>query len=113
VKFVKKIIIVSLSCVLLFGFSLSVFAAVTTLPTNVTSVSAVITIINTLANWVFAILLAIAVIMLLLAAFNWLTSGGNEDKVGSARKMLIWALVGIAVALAAKGLVMIVTTLIK
>jgi len=109
---VKKIIIVSLSCVLLFGFSLSVFA-VTTVPTNVTSISAVITVINTLANWVFAILLALAVIMLLLAAFNWLTSGGNEEKVGSARKMLIWALVGIAVALAAKGLVLIVTALIS
>lgn len=108
----KKIIIASLSCVLLFGFSLSVFA-VTTVPTNVTSISAVITIINTLANWVFSILLALAVIMLLLAAFNWLTSGGSDDKVSSARKMLIWALVGIAVALAAKGLVMIITALIQ
>lgn len=110
-KFVKKIIIASLSLLLLFGFSLSIFA-VEDMPTNVTSISAIITIINTLANWVFSILLAIAVIMLLLAAFNWLTSGGNEEKVGSARKMLIWALVGIAVALAAKGLVMIVTALI-
>lgn len=107
----KKIIIASLSLLLLFGFSLSIFA-VEDMPTNVTSISAIITIINTLANWVFSILLAIAVIMLLLAAFNWLTSGGNEEKVGSARKMLIWALVGIAVALAAKGLVMIVTALI-
>jgi len=97
---------------MLFGFSFSVFAAVTNVPTNVTSISAVISIINTLANWVFSVLIALAVIMLLLAAFNWLTSAGNEEKISSARKMLIWALVGIAVALAAKGLVMIVEALI-
>jgi len=107
----KKIIIVSLSCIFLFGFSLSAFA-ITAVPTNVTSITAVIKIINTIANYVFAILLALAVVMLLLAAFNWLTSGGSEEKVGSARKMLIWALVGIAVALAAKGLVKIIEALI-
>ena len=108
----KKIIIASLAFLMLFGFSFSVFAAVTNVPTNVTSISAVISIINTLANWVFSVLIALAVIMLLLAAFNWLTSAGNEEKISSARKMLIWALVGIAVALAAKGLVMIVEALI-
>lgn len=107
----KKVIISSLSLLMLFGFSFSVFA-VTEVPTNVTSIDALISIINTIANWIFAILLALAVVMLLLAAFNWLTSGGSEEKVSSARRMLIWALVGIAVALAAKGLVEIVKALI-
>lgn len=108
----KKIIIVSLSFLILFGFSLSVFAAVETLPTGTNSVTAIVTIIERLANWIFTILMAVAVIMLLLAAFNWLTSAGNEDKLSSARKMLIWALVGIAVALAARGLVAIIRALV-
>jgi hypothetical protein len=61
--------------------------------------------INTIANWIFAILIAVAVIMLLLAGFKWMTSGGNEDDVAMARKMLIWALVGVAIALMSKALV--------
>jgi len=48
----------------------------------------------------FAIL-AIAVIMILIAAFNFLTGGGNEEKITAARNYLIYALVGVGVALLA------------
>ena len=110
----KKTIIVSLSCLILFGLSLSVFAAQpTVIPTGPTSVAALVSIINNVANAVFYILLAVAVIMLLVAAFTWLTAAGNEEKLTTARKMLIWALVGIAVALLSKGLVTIITAVIK
>lgn len=68
----------------------------------------IITLIDTVANWIFAILLAVALIFILLAAFQFLTSGGDPAKVTSARQSLVFALVGVAVAFLAKGLVAVV-----
>lgn len=109
----KKIMKISLFSAALLMLALPVFAAVGTAPENVTSIDDVIKIINTLVNWLFAIILAIAVIMLLWAAFLWMTSAGDEEKTGKARKTLIYALVGVAVAVVAKGLVKIVEALFK
>jgi hypothetical protein len=62
--------------------------------------------IGTVANWIFATLLAVAVIFVLLAAFKYLTSGGGEG-VSEAHKMLLYAAIAIAVAVLAKGIVTI------
>lgn len=62
--------------------------------------------IGTIANWIFALLLTVAVIYVLLAAFEYLTSKGGEG-VEKAHKMLIYAAVAIAVAVLAKGFVSI------
>jgi len=51
--------------------------------------------------------------MLLWAAFLWMTSSGDETKVGDARKTLIYALVGVAIAIVAKGLISIVQQLLS
>lgn len=36
------------------------------------------------------------VFMVLISAFEWLTSGGNKEKIENARKRLIWSIIGIA-----------------
>ena len=66
------------------------------------SVQDVINIINAAVGWFETIIFALAIIMILVAAFQFLTAAGNEEKVSSARKSLIWGLVGIAVALFAR-----------
>jgi hypothetical protein len=43
----------------------------------------------------------IAVIIVLLGGFKWMTASGNEDKVGEAKKMLIAGVIGLAIILAA------------
>jgi hypothetical protein len=43
----------------------------------------------------------IAVIIVLLGGFKWMTASGNEDKVGDAKKMLIAGVIGLAIILAA------------
>jgi hypothetical protein len=55
-------------------------------------------------NWFFGIALAIAVIMLVYAGFNYVTAGGNEDKIRIASKTIIFALIGVVIALLAKGI---------
>lgn len=55
-------------------------------------------------NWILGILALIAVIMILIGGFRWMTAGGNEEKVEGAKKLLIAALIGLVIILAAWGL---------
>jgi hypothetical protein len=68
-------------------------------------------VITTITNWFFGIVLLIAAIMLIAAGFTYVTSAGNEAKVKSAMNMLLYALVGVGIALLAKGLVYLICVL--
>ena len=63
-----------------------------------------VTILNTVINWLFGLLIILAVIFVLVAAFKYLTSGGDPEKVKSANHSLIYAAVAVAVAILAKGI---------
>ncbi len=41
----------------------------------------------------------IAVVIILFAGFKWMTSGGNEEKVSEAKKMLVNGLIGLVIIL--------------
>lgn len=58
---------------------------------------ALIGLLNTLATWLFGILIAVGVIFLILAGFQFILARGDDSKLGAARSMLLWSLVGIAV----------------
>jgi hypothetical protein len=64
-----------------------------------------------IGNWLFTILLVLAVIFIVLAAYKYLMSGGGEE-VGAAHKMLLYAAVAVAVALLARGMVEVVKKLV-
>lgn len=59
-------------------------------------------------NWVFGIVIIIAAIMLIWAGFTYVTSGGNAEKMKTALNSVIYALIGIAIAVLAKGLVFMI-----
>lgn len=46
----------------------------------------------------------IAVVIILLGGFKWMTAGGNDEKVGEARKLIIQGAVGLLIILAAFGI---------
>lgn len=75
--------------------------------------SAIQSVARKIANIFGTLILAISVIMILYAAFNFLTAAGDEAKVTTARTTLIYALVGIAVALLAYVLPGLVQTLFR
>lgn len=81
--------------------------------TIVTSFTNVTLILGTLIGWIFTIFMIIAVIIVIFAAFNYLTAGGDDEKIGTAKKQFIYAAVAIAVALVAKSVQAIVTQLIS
>ncbi|MFH1425910.1 MAG: pilin [Candidatus Kerfeldbacteria bacterium] len=61
-------------------------------------------IVINLINWILGILAIIAVIMVLIGGFRWMTAGGNEEKVDSAKKLLIAAVIGLVIVMAAWGI---------
>ena len=71
-----------------------------------------ITLINNVGNWIFVTLLAIAGIMLIIAGFFWIAAGGNPENVKTASGMLRNALIGVAIALGARGMIVIITNIL-
>jgi len=55
-------------------------------------------------NLVLGLLGLIAVIIILIGGFKWMTAGGNEDKVGESKKMITQGLIGLVIILAAWGI---------
>jgi hypothetical protein len=49
----------------------------------------------------YGILMALGTVFILLSAFFFLTSGGNADRVGTARRTLIYAIVALVIAVLA------------
>lgn len=72
----------------------------------------IVALIERLTNWIFIILLTLAVLFIILAAFSYLTAGGDEEKVASAHQKIIYAVVGIAVAFLAQGVSFVVARLL-
>lgn len=46
----------------------------------------------------------IAVVIILLGGFKWMTAGGNEEKVSEAKKLLGQGVIGLLIVLAAWGI---------
>ncbi len=75
---------------------------------NVTTVTGVFNIICSLLGWLFILFIILAVVFVIVAAFKYLTAGGDAEKVGTANHMLIYAVVAVAVALLARAIPVIV-----
>ncbi|HEA84674.1 MAG TPA: hypothetical protein ENI04_01690 [Candidatus Wildermuthbacteria bacterium] len=59
----------------------------------------VLHIIANIGDWVFGIFIAISVIYIVMAAFQFVTGEGKPDKITEARMKLLYAMIGIAIAL--------------
>ncbi len=58
--------------------------------------------IYTITDWIFLGVVSIAMIMIFIGAFNIITAGGSPEKVITGRSYIIFAAVGIIIALIAK-----------
>ena len=65
--------------------------------------SDITTLVKNILNFLLDLAFVIAPILIVYAGFLYITSAGNEDKVKTAQKTLIWALVGFAVVLIASS----------
>ncbi len=73
----------------------------------------VMRILGSLMNWMFAILLVVAAIFIIVAAYTFVTASGDPDKTKTARNFVLYALIGVLVAFAARGLVELVRLIVQ
>lgn len=107
----KKYLIAGLLTLLVLAVPAATFAQFTidnTLPSTLGISNTTKTLQDTIisvVNWVLALLGLIAVIMILYGGFTWLTAGGNEEKVASAKKIISAAIIGLIIVLLAYAIV--------
>jgi len=58
--------------------------------------------IKNITNWIFLIFMGVAVIMVIIGGFFMVTAAGNPAQFGQGRQLIIYALIGVIVALSAK-----------
>ncbi|MDP2704329.1 MAG: TrbC/VirB2 family protein [bacterium] len=80
---------------------------------NVDSIEDVQTILERIVNWAQYFFYIIATLFIILAAFSYLTASGDETKIKNAKNKILYALVAIAIAVVAGGVVDLVKGFVK
>lgn len=63
-----------------------------------------LSVVNNVAGFLFTdIAIPLATIMILVGAFQFMTGGGDAEKISKARKTIMYAAIGFAIALVASG----------
>lgn len=102
-------------------FLKSIFTAFLTLPTTALAAppvrcpddapcSELTVLITRISNTILLIVGVVAVLMLIIGGFQYITSAGNTETVGKAKNTILYAIIGILVTLLAYALVQYVIT---
>lgn len=108
----KKVLFASV-LISLLTLPVLVAALPTSAPTIIESQDDLMNLIDRIGNIIFSILLAVAAIFLIVAGFFFVTSGGSPENITKARQMLINALIGVGIALGARGLVALIDSILR
>lgn len=57
-----------------------------------------------IVNILLGFLGILAVIIILIGGFKWMTAAGNEDQVGEAKKIIVAGIIGLVIILASWGI---------
>lgn len=75
--------------------------------------SGLLGIVKNILTWTYWLTLTASILFIIFAAFNYLTAAGDTEKVKTAHKQIIYAVIAIAITLIAIGAVSIVNDLIQ
>lgn len=70
------------------------------------------TLITNITDYIFNVVGFLATLMLVIAGVMFVISAGNPGKIDSAKKAAIYAAVGLAIALAGKGLIAVIKAVV-
>jgi len=65
------------------------------------------TVVN-IIQWVLGILALVAVVMIIIGGFQWMTAAGNEERIEKAKKVISAAVIGLIIVLLAWAIVIFV-----
>jgi len=68
--------------------------------------------INAIIDFIYKIAFAIAPLMIIIAGFYFVTAGGDPKRVETAKNIILYTCIGLAVILLAKGLVALLKQLL-
>jgi hypothetical protein len=77
------------------------------------SASAFLGVLDRVIGWIFTLLLVLAVIFILYAAFKYLTAAGDPTTISTANKMLLYAAIAIAVAVLSRSIPLLVKQFVQ
>ena len=69
--------------------------------------------IRSIINLALSLIAMVAVIVIIIAGFRMVTGGGNADQIKKAKSSLVWAILGLVLALMSFSIVAIVVRLIQ
>jgi hypothetical protein len=87
-------------------------AAAQTPSAPITTAQGLLNFMCTIFGFMFYGLITLSIIMIVIAGFNYTTAGDNGEKVSKATKMILYASIGVAVALLAKAVPPLVANLL-
>ncbi len=56
-------------------------------------------------DFLFYLALSVAPIMIIIAGFYFITATGDPQKIDTAKKIILWTLIGLLIVISAKGLI--------
>ena len=98
----------------LLASTFTVWAADVTVPTssNCTNIECLYGKFVEIMNWVFAFAIVIAVILIIIGGVQYMTAGGDDEKIKKAKAKFIWGLVGVAIVVSAWVIVAIIAAFV-
>ena len=98
--------------ILLFSLLIPLFAKAITFE-NPFKAKSFEELIDAIINFIFWVAMAIVPIMIVVAAFYFLTSGGDPEKIRTAKKIILYTFIGLFIIFLAKGIVAIIKQILE
>lgn len=99
----QKLLIVFLISLFLFSLPFSIKAAIEF--KNPLKYDTIEDLISAIINWLYTIALVIVPGVIVLAGYFFIASGGNPQKVATAKNMVLYALIGLLIIILSSGII--------
>lgn len=68
--------------------------------------------INAVIDWLFVVALVIVPMVIVVAGYFFIASGGDPQKVTQAKNMVIYALIGLLIIILSRGIIALIKTIV-
>lgn len=69
--------------------------------------------VESIAAWLYTIMIPISAIIFLYAGVMFMFSGGDEEKIKKAKRALFWAVVGVGIIIIGQGIVITIKSFLE